>query len=53
MIAELLNNAELLLQKGLHVNDITGGYLKGQAKAIEVLEGRINNTKYYLPCILN
>lgn len=38
LIAELLNNAELLLQKGLHINDITGGYLKGQAKAIEVLE---------------
>jgi len=39
LISELLNNAELLLQKGLHINDITSGYLKGQAKAFEILEG--------------
>mgnify|MGYP001062780544 FL=1 len=36
---ELLQQAEALLQMGLHVNDVITGYTKAAEKALELLEG--------------
>lgn len=34
----MLQNAELLLQQGLHISDVVSGYTKAAQKALEVLE---------------